>query len=279
MQRNRSTRSRVWTYTSFQQYEPLVELGTISYQLHQLEQCPNSGRPHWQGTVRFKHPREPNGVKQYLGDPSAHVEVCGDEQASIEYCRKSDSRLESPRIYGSLPNNKSPNWWQDLSDAELWEQHPTFMLRHYNGVAAYRRATRRVSVERPKPRVWIFFGAPGTGKSTAARALGNNNYYAKPSGNWWDGYTSQSTVIFDDFTGGEQYGDVLRWCSELPIFVPIKNSMVPLAATQFIFTTNLYPTRLWANISDKSAFWRRVTFIIECFLDRFEFIDKNNIGS
>lgn len=271
------SRSRTWCYTTFQEYEPNVQLSDIIYQLHQLEQCPNSGKPHWQGCIRFNNARQLGGVKQYLEDPTAHCEITKNEQLAIAYCQKEETRLQPPILYGTLPITREPNWWQNLSDAELWKQYPDFMLRHHGGVSAYRRTIRRESICRNKPTVYLFYGPPGTGKSMGARIMGGNDYYAKPSGQWWDGYNKHSTVIFDDFYGSEQYGDILRWCSELPINVPIKGSMVPLTAEKFIFTTNAKPRDIWKSIPDKTAFWRRVTTLMRCEINGWFFENKDNI--
>lgn len=276
-QKNKMDKTRVWCYTCFTEEEPNVDTQSIIYQIHQLEQCPDTGKPHWQGIVRFTSPRYFNGVKKYLGDPTAHIEKTRNEQQSIAYCTKTETQLEPPKIYGTIPIVREPGWWQNLSDAELWQSDPTFMLRHHGGVTAYRRTVRRQSISRHTPTVWILYGPPGTGKSHGARVIGGHDYYAKPSGPWWDGYNGHNTVIFDDFYGSESYGDILRWCSELAINVPIKGSMVALTTERFIFTTNAKPTDIWRNIPDKRAFWRRVTRLIRCELHGWFFENKDNI--
>ncbi|EZG42755.1 replicase [Gregarina niphandrodes] len=135
------------------------------------------------------------------------------------------------------------------------------MLRHHSAVTAYHRQVKKVSFARPKPEVSVLWGPPGTGKSHTARAV-CDDYYVKPDGQWWDGYQGQDVVIFDDFYGSEKYSDMLRWLSENPIKVPIKNSMTDLLATKFIITSNVEPNRWYPQIEDKSALMRRITQII-----------------
>nr|WAE43200.1 MAG: replication associated protein [Cressdnaviricota sp.] len=268
------SRSRLWTYTSFADTEPLNDNDVCIYQLHQREECPDTGRKHWQGMVRFRNPRMLKGVQRYLGDPTAHCEICRNEKKSIAYCRKEESRVGSTIEYGHVAHSEE-NWWQDQSEHELWANHSEWMLRHHTAYKAYKRTLARANTERAKPQVRIYIGEPGTGKSYCARQHGE--YFAKASGPWWDGYTGQSIVIFDDFYGNEQYCDILRWCSELPIRVPIKGDTVPLQATTFIFTSNARPTMWWKNIIDKSAFIRRVTHYYEFCMDHVRILKKATI--
>nr|WAE42627.1 MAG: replication associated protein [Cressdnaviricota sp.] len=267
------SRTRVWCFTSFAETEPNYDADTTVYQIYQREKCPETGREHWQGMVRFKHPRLRNGVKQYLGDPSTHLEPCRNEEQSKNYCQKLDTRIGEPHILGDMEQNDT--WWQTLSDIDLWQNHSEWMLKHHSGVKAYRKAVFARETERPKPEVWIFIGEPGTGKSYTARQLGP--YFAKASGPWWDGYNGESNIIFDDFYGGEQYTDLLRWMSELPIRVPIKGDTVPLKATTFIFTSNQHPMFWYKNVPDKGAFRRRVTKFYEFFVDHITKLQTKNI--
>ena len=57
-------------------------------------------------------------------------------------------------------------------------------------------------------RVLFIYGKPGIGKSTFVFERYPGAYW-KPPGKWWDGYSGQETVVFDDFDGS--------WfsCSEL----------------------------------------------------------------
>ncbi|AMH87756.1 replication-associated protein [Pacific flying fox faeces associated circular DNA virus-10] len=261
------SRVRVWVWTSFKDSLDLND-GGIEYSVYQQEQCPTTGRLHWQGVTRFKNARQLGGVKRWLGDPQAHCEPCKKEHEAIKYCQKEETRIGQATILGHIQETLEPGWWQKLTINQLWEQHPEWMLKHYNGVQAYRRSLNKSQTERQNIKVFVFYGTPGTGKSYSARQF--KPYFAKASGNWWDGYCGEETVIFDDFYGAnEKYTDILRWCSELPISVPIKGSMVPLEATTFIFTSNSHPSLWWPGLLDKSAFQRRVTRIYQCFIEKF----------
>ncbi len=249
-------KSRNFCFTSFRNEPP--DHSKCRYIIFQRERCPTTQREHWQGTVVFTNPISFTSVGSRIGDTTAHIEICQNLKASIEYCQKSDTRIDGPYEYGDKPKlPKEPGWWTEQTEQQLWQNEPDWMLRHYSGVRAFRTLTEPPPKERRTPEVHIYIGPPGTGKSWEARQLGE--YYIKPSGKWWDGYTGQPIVIFDDFYGSEKYCDLLRWLSEAPIKVPIKGSMVWLLAEKFVFTSNQVPEKWYPNIPDISALNRRIT--------------------
>lgn len=149
----------------------------------------------------------------------------------------------------------------ELSTEELWTRYPDWMLKNYNAKAAYDRCKRQKLHPRQTPKVVVLYGPPGTGKSYGARE--EDDIYLKPPGNFWLGYAGEKTVIFDDFVGSEKYTDILRWCSEAPIMVPVKGSHCPLLATTFIFTSNVHPGNWWKR-DEINAFKRRITYAMHC---------------
>lgn len=248
-------RFRNWIGTSF---KDSIDISTCEWYAFQTEQCPSTGRPHIQLVVGFHNAITLKSAKERLGDPACHLEPCRDKKKAIEYCTKSDTRIGEPQIHNIECDD--PAFWQHKTEAELWEAHPTWMLRHYCAYRAWQKQTKITQTIRPKPTVVYIWGPPGTGKSFKARDC--EEFYIKPSGPWWDGYWGQRRVIFDDFYSTETYGDMLRWLSEAPINVPIKGSMIPLTSTEFYITTNSSFEDIYPNIQDKSALRRRITTII-----------------
>lgn len=254
-----SGRFRNWLGTSFEEDRP--ELSFAEYSCGQRERCPVSGRLHWQFLFCLVNAKTLSACKALLG-ATVHLEPCRDLPSAIKYCQKEESFVEGRFECGELPYSCRPRgWWQCLSDDELWELHPEWMLRNFNGVAAYRRSKRIRLEPRVKPMVELYIGVPGSGKSYKAR---QGDYYVKPHGDFWEGYVGQTRVVFDDFYGGERYADVLRWCSENPIYVPIKGSSIELKATEFIFTSNAHYSEWWdiSKIKSLDAFKRRVTRVL-----------------
>ncbi len=80
---------------------------------------------------------------------------------------------------------------------------------------------------------------------------------------WWDGYSGQDAVVFDEFYGQLPYQFMLRVLDRYPLQVETKGGMAELTATNFYFTSNLAYDDWWFKaVQDGSvniaAFIRRV---------------------
>lgn len=78
---------------------------------------------------------------------------------------------------------------------------------------------------------------------------------------WFDGYTGQKTVIFDDFRGTpENYSQVLRLTDRYPMRVPIKGGYVAWVPTTVIFTCPGKPEDTWPFQSESlGQLYRRIS--------------------
>ena len=255
------SRSRNWIYTSYETDRP--QPPDTTQHVVQQELCPTTNRKHWQGVVTFRHAKTAKAAQKAIG-AGIHIERCVNLQKAIKYCQKKETSIPGTQ-YKQTNEPEEENWWQGLTTQELWQNHSKWMLRHHNGVAAFQRAVQPQQHPRPTPKVIFLYGEPGTGKSWSARNT-TETYFAKANGQWWDGYTNQETVIFDDFYGDEKLSDMLRWLSELPIRVPVKGSTVQLKATQFIITSNKHIQDMYKHTE---ALMRRITHIIFCTNDIF----------
>ena len=109
--------------------------------------------------------------------------------------------------------------------------------------------------------VHVFWGATGTGKSRRAWAEAGLDAYSKdPRSKFWDGYSSQSHVVIDEFRGGIDIAHVLRWFDRYPVRVEIKGSSRPLACHSIWITSNLSPDDWYpeADPETKLALRRRL---------------------
>jgi hypothetical protein len=105
----------------------------------------------------------------------------------------------------------------------------------------------------------LFWGAPGTGKSTIAAILANklypsssepnsNVYYKPASCNWFDQDPDQKVIIHDDFDGRGLAPSVIKTMFDnKPCTVEVKGGMRPLINNLTLLTTNRDPAKWLDN--------------------------------
>lgn len=213
-------------------------------------------------------------MKRLLVSSRVHLEPRkGSRESAISYCSKSESRVAGPWRLGSEDTRARQGERSDLSrawsllsagatDRQLFEELPHVAFKYQRGISAARQclAPRRSAASEPK--IEIYWGDSGTGKTRKALDDNPSAYIlTKPNGNgcvWFDGYAGESTIIFDEFYGWIPYDLLLRICDRYPLKLQIKGGFVECGATHFIFTSNK-PWREWyPNIEDISALERRI---------------------
>jgi len=194
-------------YTGFQESTARAMVEGIKYHVFGIE-VGDSGTPHMQGFICFKHTKSYAAVKKLFHSNGIHLErKKGTFKQASEYCKKEGS--ENVHEYGTLPmdqkekgEKEKEKWMKVRKMAEsgdfenLREQYPKISTLHYKLFKIIRRdyQIRPESLECHDN--WWIWGPPGTGKSYAARALGD--YYLKPLNKWWDGYKGETNVIIEE---------------------------------------------------------------------------------
>lgn len=247
---------------------------TVNYCIGQLESG-ESGTPHWQLLIKFKHPVRLNQLKKIF--PRCHAEVRkGSEIQAIEYVTKEDSRIESLIPYGisleqvealltSTSNSRAPSGLskiKDLMDAgatetEIADEFFGDWVRHYRAFRAYKLLKQSPRTLTEAPTVVVIWGPTGTGKSRYCLEQFPCAYWKQRS-NWWDGYASQDVVILDEFYGWLPFDFILRLCDRYPLMLETKGGQVHCLASTIVFTTNTLPDNWYRNCYFKSL-ERRVT--------------------
>lgn len=81
----------------------------------QIEQCPSTGRMHFQGMLRTPQVRF-SAVKKELGD-TVHIEVARDPKALQRYCSKEETRV------ATVETTSVPNIWQYQNViVQMWDE-------------------------------------------------------------------------------------------------------------------------------------------------------------
>lgn len=255
------------------------------------EICPSTGRMHSQIYVEFNQPVTRGQAQTYMNAPKAHCEPRkGTREQARDYCMET---LARPATETMLREGRAPGKtlsyieWGDwdkggqgarsdivdlrsdiqlgMSDVELYEKH-TAMWRHDRAARNYRMVLLEKQYKEEgwkKKNVEIFYGPTGTGKTRRAIEEAGENYFMKfrATGEWWDGYAGEDTIILDEFDGGaSKMTAILQLCDGYYAKLPIKGGFIVMKPRKIIFTSNSDPAHWW-NCSDEhwDAFLRRVT--------------------
>jgi len=291
---NQSTQRRLWCFTLFcpDSLEGLVlpeELpATMSYLHFQREVCPTTQRHHLQGFLRYNTKVRFRQAKTRLQaafrttlSPRLSY-TYSTVEANIRYCSKVASRLAgtSPTILGSPPANESngkPNSTPKIIECLVKKMSPldalldedvdmsvkTYGLRYaktWNYLLASMVEDRSILID---PTVIVFYGIPRSGKTRLASEM-FPNAYIKPTGKWWEHYTGQTEVIYDDFDGSSMcFTDWKHVVDRYRMLVENKGGSSKLASTVHIITTNVYPSHWWSKKvtgqDGRDAIWGRFT--------------------
>jgi len=130
------------------------------------------------------------------------------------------------------------------------------------------RAFDRYQIMHTAPRTWktkviILRGQSGCGKSHGAEVLARlyGEFY-KLSNKWGDGYSMESAVVVDEFTGWLPFSMFKIMTDQYGYAVEIKGSFVPWVPKIIIFTTNTDPLEWYVDHLGKrdnyEAFIRRI---------------------
>ncbi|AMB42996.1 putative Rep protein [Circovirus-like genome DHCV-2] len=233
----------------------------------QLELGAGTGFLHWQIVVQFEKPQRLTAVKKLLGQ-SVHAEPTRSE-AAVEYVWKEDTRVDGTQFElgnRALRRNDKKDWNQIRDDAKSGNMDDIpadVYIRCYNSL-------RRIGVDHLVPvavekRVFVFWGATGTGKSRRAwEEAGISAYPKDPRSKFWDGYRSHESVVIDEFRGGIDISHMLRWLDRHPVIVEVKGSSVVFSARTIWITSNLSPDTWYPGIDEETrlALRRRFTQVV-----------------
>lgn len=212
------------------------------------------GTPHLQGTICFGNPRSFDAIKKRYCQ-KIHWEPVKDLAASIKYCKK-DGEFST---YGEEPKGQGAR--TDLLEVrdsianglkvdEIALDNP--MLYHQYGRTLNKledllmRKKFRTEMTRG---IW-YWGDTGVGKShKALEGFTPETHYIYPNdGGWWDGYTQQETVIFNDFRAEVPYNQMLQLVDKWPITVRRRNrEPMPFLSKTIIVTSSLPPWDLYTR--------------------------------
>ena len=120
--------------------------------------------------------------------------------------------------------------------------------------------------------VLVFVGPTGTGKTERAWTMAPDAYPWSPGmasngGAWFDGYSGETDMIFDEFRGQMDWGFFLALTDKYPVFLPIKGGHVRSRLKRIIITSPLEPEQWYPELAQGDRIdqlHRRITHVERC---------------
>lgn len=244
-------RNCCFTTYSIEEGRKLVPDQNIKYIIYQLEECPETLRPHLQGYVEFSKEIRFNTIKKKILPEGTHFEAREGTQAqAIAYCSKLESRLEPPVELGEKKEQGKRNdviafrddIIQGASNLQLLEDYPDFIMRHPRFLDFCRKAIQ------PKrdwiTKVIVLYGPSGCGKTRYVYEKHTIDEVDKvvAKGNFILSYTNKKIVLIDDFEPTMMSrSDFLQLTDRYPHTVNVKNGEAEWNPETIYITTNFDP--------------------------------------
>lgn len=284
---NQLHRPKYWCFTLFYDHDAIfpTELPDgVGYLVYQRELCPDTGREHVQGYVQFDRQYRLLQAKsriQRMFHTSASPRLAlamGDAEQNRVYCTKLSDRIPGTEpVEVGEPGKRGkrndlialrPLILSGVTPSQALLANATFAplaIRHHRSwksLVAESIPKRDSSIE---PNIIVLYGVSRAGKSKYAHAT-YPDAYIHADGKWWDDYSGEKEVIYDDFDGGHcTFGEFKRWFDRYPVRVEVKGAMCQLSATTHIVTTNVYPSHWWSKKVTgeygRDAIWGRISKI------------------
>lgn len=267
--------SRAYIGTHYGEERPVIGDPCI-FLVGQREECPSTGKKHWQFYAEFNKSIRAKAAAKALNVEGAHMEPkrYGKGEWMANYCQKGRTKVEGTEFEeGKMSKQGERTDLQNVVDMiknkktiqEISEEHPETFIKFHRGIVALKESgeTKRDW----KMEVSIYWGKPGTGKTRKAYEDNKKSVFLKPLSKWWDGYEGQKTVIIDDFdpnTMDWSFDYLLRLLDRYPMRVEMKGSSTEFRSKKIIFTSNFNPDYWFQTKSNRDAFFRRIDEI-KCF--------------
>jgi len=276
---DRGSAAKRWVFTlnnpePFEFEHPLIEKlrlfvndGTAVYFVVGRE-TGASGTPHFQGYLELSKKQRITWLKSNV-DARAHYEVSrGTSAQASDYCKEDGDFVEGGEIRESRQGSRTDiQKAKDLFDAGkgldvVAEECFGVYLKYQRALSAYvdlRSIPRKFVTE-----VFVYYGATGTGKTRRVWEQEDDLWVACDNSlKWFDGYTGQRAVLFDDFVSvkNSRFGFLLQLLDRYPLKVPVKGGFVNWRPERVYFTSNLPVEQWYTGVTEAQAraLRRRIT--------------------
>ncbi len=266
----------------------------IKFLVYQLETCPKTGTPHYQGFVCFRSAISRPEVKRRLGSVRVHVEMqspLSTVKQNIVYCTKEKGRIQGPWRFGNPPaqgERKDLRRYDRLKDLlkegrsllDVAEEDFHSFLRFGRGLQNYQAMLESMPRDSPRARtrLTIVLGHPGRGKNTWVRNAFPRAYWTDAGDKWFCGYipSVHDTIVLDEFVGQTRITKMNQWLGVDPTRVETKGGSQSFLARDLVLMSNLNPMQWWTNTRiPLETIFRRIDTIV-VFKEKFVAQVTNN---
>lgn len=258
--------SKTWKFTDYdmgkRSFYENCDCNVIAFS---EELCPSTGRPHIQGHITFKRAYRLKALKK-LSDAHWEIALCSDFNYEIkgenlfikDNRKKKGARTDLESIAEMVDKGAS------LREVAL--AYPGQFIRYGRGIRDYMAVT--IEPRNEVPSVTVIHGKTGTGKSRAARDLCPEPrwIWTPARGHWFDGYTGQKNVIFEEFRGQLPLGDFLTLTDRYECPVQYKGGTTEFCATNIVITSPTHPKE-WYHRCENEEVWKQLERRINEIID------------
>lgn len=267
------SRFRNVCFTSFEVDEPKYVQDVMSYLIYGLEQCSKTGKWHWQGYVEFSRQISRRQLKEVLG--SSHFEPrAGTAEQAAMYCTKEGSYCEHGEISRPGTRTDLKSIAQSIVDGtsvfNVASESPSLFVQYGRGLTLLESTVRRGQQRAFRDvKCQIWWGKTGTGKTrTFFSQYGIDDSYRflyRPGRDFWDGYTGQKHILFDEFESQILLSNMLMYTDVYPLQLDVKFGHTYAQWDSVTIISNSNPQTFYHNCSAerRDAFARRISSVIE----------------
>lgn len=240
----------------------------VSYVIFQRELAPGTGTPHFQGYLELSRQVRAKTVHSALN--KAHCEPRkGTPEQAANYCKDRTKSLapgdSGPWEHGSLSKQGKRNDVRHAVQlaseggiAKLIQEFPEGYVKYRSGINDYLSHQHRTTERKPL-KVTLCIGPTGTGKTHKAwNSAGGRPIKIPGSLQWFDNYSGDPKVLFDEFDGARsktELGMLLNCLDKYPLRLPIKGSHTFADWEEVWITTNFH-IRDWYDWTKREAQYR-----------------------
>lgn len=240
----------------------------VSYAVFQKERG-DSGTYHYQGYAEFKNDQRITSLKKLKYAFTIHWEKRhGSRAQARDYCMKVppadfDYGTEPLDLYHII---EVGDWAEiqgqqgkrsDLAEVAamvkegksvfaIASEHPSSYMRYSKGITQLMTVLAKPPDHDEAPELNLLIGPPGCGKTRSVKEAEPLLWTAPPKDAfiWFDGYSGQEAVLFDEFTGEITLKVLLMYLDRYTIQAPFKGGYLWFHPRRMYITTNYHP-RQW----------------------------------